>query len=81
MKYLIWALSTIRDALSYNEHSILNGKPLDRIEQELLVLEEIENFEYTKEQFEKFHLDLLELNIQLLPTTEKIIKRLNNKEK
>ena len=75
MKYLTWSIGTIRDALAYNEHNTLNGKALDRIEQELNDLEEIEDTKYTKEQFEKFHLDLLELGVALLPTTEKAIKR------
>ena len=75
MKYLAWALSTISDALAYNEHSSLNGDPLDRIEKELNALEGIEETEYTKKQFEKFHLDLLELGVVLLPTTKKAIKR------
>ena len=72
MKYLIYAITTIRDAIAYNEHVSLIGPALDRIEKELGILEEIE---YTKEQFEKFHSDLLELNVALLPTTEKAIKR------
>ena len=60
MKYLIYTISTIRDALCYNEHSSLNGEALDRIEKELFILEDIEKIKYTKKQFEKFHLDLLE---------------------
>lgn len=74
-KYLIYAITTIRDAIAYNEHNVLNGKALDRIEEELLILEGIEDTEYTKEQFGKFHFELLELNVALLPTTEKAIKR------
>lgn len=75
MKYLIYAISTIRDALSYNEHNTLNGDALDRIEKELGVLEEIEETKYTKEQFEIFHLDLLELHVALLPTTKKAVRK------
>jgi hypothetical protein len=75
MKYFVYAITTIRDAIAYNEHNVLNGKALDRIEEELLVLEDIEETEYTEEQFKKFHLDLLELDVALLPTTEKAIKR------
>jgi hypothetical protein len=75
MKYLIYAITTIRDALAYNEHNILNGKALDRIEEELGILEGIEDTEYTEEQFMKFHLELLELDVALLPTTEKAIRR------
>ena len=78
MKYFIYAITTIRDAIAYNEHSDLNGDALDRIEKELNVLEEIEDKKYTKEQFEKFHLELLELNVALLPTTKKAIKRFEN---
>ena len=75
MKYLVWAISTIRDALSFNEHNMLSGKVLDRIEQELLLLEEVETTEYTKKQFGKFHAELLEMNVTLLPTTEKAIRK------
>lgn len=75
MKYFVYTITTIRDAIAYNEHNVLNGKALDRIEEELNVLEEIKETEYTEEQFKKFHLDLLELDIALLPTTEKAIKR------
>ena len=76
MKYLLWTIATIRDAIAYNEHEVLNGETLDRIEKELGVLEENK---YTKEQFEKFHLDLLELDVALLPTTEKAIRRFGEK--
>ena len=75
MKYLVYAITTIKDAITYNEHNTLNGDVLDRIEKELNILEEIEDIKYTKEQFKKFHLELLELNVALLPTTEKAIKR------
>lgn len=75
IKYLIYTITTIRDAIAYNEHTVINGKALDRIEKELNILEEIEYMEYTKEQFKKFHLDLLELDVALLPTTEKAIRR------
>jgi len=75
MKYLIYAITTIRDAIAYNEHNVLNGKALDRIEKELNILEEIEDTEYTKELFGQFCLDLLELDVALLPTTEKAIRR------
>lgn len=75
MKYLVYAITTIRDALAYNEHTFLNGDALNRIEKELNILEEIEDTKYTKKQFEKFHLDLLKLDVALLPTTKKAIKR------
>jgi hypothetical protein len=67
-------MTTIRDALAYNEHNILNGDALNRIEEELGVIEEEEK-KYTKEQFNKFYSDLLELNVALLPTTKKAIRR------
>ena len=75
MKYFVYAIATIRDVIAYNEHDALNGEVLDRIEKELNILEEIEDTKYTKKQFEKFHLELDELNVALLPTTEKAIKR------
>jgi len=75
MKYLIYAITTIRDAIAYNEHNVLNGKALDRIEEELGILEEMADTEYTKEQFMKFHSELLELDVALLPTTEKEKRR------
>ena len=74
MKYMMWTISTIRDILSYNEHEILVGKPLDRIEKELLIIEE-KKIDYSSDDFEKFFSDLLELGISLLPTTEKAIKK------
>ena len=74
MKYLMYAISTIRDVLVYNEHNLLNGNILNRIEKELGILEDSEHIEYTKEQFQKFHLDLLELGATLLPTSEKAIR-------
>ena len=76
IKYLTWAISTIRDALSFNEYNLLSGKPLDRIEKELGILEGIKENGYTKEQFEIFFSDLLELGVATLPTTEKAIKKL-----
>jgi hypothetical protein len=75
IKYSTWAISTIGDALNYNEHNLLNGSVLDRIAQESAILEEIEETGYTEEQFKKFHLDLLEMGVALLPTTEKAIER------
>lgn len=74
MKYLMYAITTISDALAYNEHDALNGNALDRIEEELGVIEEDET-KYTKEQFMKFHSELLELDVALLPTTKKAIRR------
>jgi len=75
MKNFIYAISTIKDVLSYNDHESLNGAVLDRIEQELSILEEIEDNGYTEEEFEKFYKDLLNLNVTLLPTSEKAIKK------
>jgi len=75
MKNFIYAISTIKDVLRYNDHESLNGAVLDRIEQELSILEEIEDNGYTEEEFEKFYKDLLNLNVTLLPTSEKAIKK------
>jgi len=75
VKYLVYAITTIRDLLAYNEHDTLNGDILDRVEEELGILETIEDTEYTEEQFLKFHLELIEMGVALLPTTKKAIER------
>ncbi len=74
MKYLIWAVSTIRDVIAYNEHEVLAGMPLDRIERELLLIETKEA-DYSKENFMAFHKDLIEMDIPTMPTTAKAIRR------
>jgi len=82
MKYIIWTMKIIRDALAYNEHKTLNGDALDRIEEELNVLEEIEETEYTKEQFVKFHADLLELDTEnLIIEKDQQLRELQSKNK
>ncbi len=75
MRYLIYTIATIKDVIAYNEHNTLNGEVLDRIEKELGILEGIKETKYTKKQFERFHIDLLELKVSTLPTTEKAIRK------
>jgi hypothetical protein len=80
MKYVVWAIATMRDVLNYNEHSLLTGDVLDRIEGELALLEDIEDTEYTAEQYDQFNKDLIDLNMSLLPNTNKIIKEIEQSE-
>ena len=74
MKYLMWAVTTIRDIIAYNEHEVLVGMPLDRIERELILIETKEA-EYSKKNFMEFHKDMVDMGITSLPTTEKAIRR------
>ena len=74
MKYIMYTLSAMRDIISYNEHALLIGDPLNRIEKELSIIEEKET-NYSKKDFQKFHMDILNLEIALLPTTNKTINK------
>jgi len=74
MKYIIWTISTIGDIFSYNEHELLVGNALDRIEKELFLIEEKE-INYSKNDFNIFHSDMIEMGIAILPTTEKAIRK------
>lgn len=80
LEYVAYAVGTIRDVINYNKHKSLVGDVLKRIEKELVLLEEIEEEDYTEENYKKFHMDLLNLGMALLPTTEKIVHTLETKD-
>jgi len=80
IKNVVYAVSTIRDVINYNKHKSLIGDVLKRIEKELALIEEIEEADYTEENGKKFHMDLLNMGVSLLPTTEKIIHQLEMKD-
>ena len=80
LKYVAYAVGTIRDVINYNKHKSLIGDVLKRIEKELALIEEIEEADYTEENGKKFHMDLLNMGVSLLPTTEKIIHQLEMKD-
>ena len=80
---LINTIVTIRDLLNYNKHKLMVGDVLNRVEKELSIIENKKE-NYSEEDYDKFHVDLLNLNMALFPTTNKIIKQIeinNNKEK
>ncbi len=66
-----WLLSTIRDLLTYNEYKIIDLKLIENC------LNQYENSEpFTKEEFSKIHMLLVESGLTLLPTSNKIIEAL-----
>ncbi len=73
-KYLGWFIATIRDILAYNEYNKID---LDMI---LKCFDEVENnIPFTKEAYDKVHKILLDSGLSLLPTTDKIIAKLEGK--
>ena len=75
MKYILWTISTIRDIFDYNEHDLLNGRVIDRISKELLIIEEKET-KYDKDDVELFFNDIISFdNITTLPNSKKAIEK------
>ena len=72
MKYIIYAISTIRDVINYNYFEDITEDVLDRIEKELAFIEDCEDTPYTEEMCKTFHMDLLNLNVHLLPTIDRL---------
>ena len=69
LKHSQWFIATLRDVFAYNEYNIID---LVLIEKCLSMYEDCECF--TKEDYGKIHLELLESGLALLPTTDKAIK-------
>ena len=70
-KYLGWFIATIRDTLAYNEYDKID---LDMISK---CFDEVEDAEpFTKEAYEKIHARIDASGLSLLPTTDKIIDKL-----
>ena len=80
-KYLLYAISTIRDVFNYNYHKDLTEDVINRIEKELALIEDIEDNPYTSETYYQFSKDLLNLNMSLLPNSQKVIDEIKKKPK
>ena len=52
-KYLMWAISTVRDVFLYNDFKQLTKEVIKRIEKEMSLVEDAEDTPYTKEMFLK----------------------------
>ena len=67
---LEWFVSTMVDVFRYNEYSII---PLDLVEKWLMAAESADTF--TKETYQKIHLEIIEAGLVTLPTSNKAIQR------
>ena len=68
---LEWFISTLSDVFDYNEFSII---PLDLIQKWLgLVVVKSQDI-FTKEMYQKIHLEILESGLVTLPTSNKAIQ-------
>jgi hypothetical protein len=74
-KNLLWFIGTLRDVFSYNEYSIIN---LDLILECLKTVEDCDCF--TKEEYSKIEVSLIESGLALLPTTNKAIRALKGEK-
>jgi len=71
-KYLSWFVSTVRDVFSYNYAETITEEQLNLIKIGIeTICEKQENCD--KDSFEKYHLQLIESGLSLLPTTQKAI--------
>ena len=67
---LRWFVSTLADVFNYNEFSII---PLDLVQKWLTVVELAEPF--TKDMYQKIHLEIIEAGLVTLPTSNKAIQK------
>jgi len=71
-KYLSWFVSTLKDVFSYNYAENITEAQLDLLKKGIeIIYEKKENCD--KDSFEKYHLQLVESGLSLLPTTQKAI--------
>ena len=68
---LLWFVSSLSDVFDYNEHSKI---PLLMIQAWLNTVIVKDNF--TKDDFQKIHMEIIELGLVTLPTTKKAIEAL-----
>lgn len=69
VEVLGWFISTLADVFNYNEFSII---PLDLIQKWLEDVESVSTF--TKEMYQKIHLEIIEAGLVTLPTSNKAIQ-------
>lgn len=70
-KYLLWFIGTINDIFAYNYLSSMTKEQFNLIKIGIEIIYKQEKC--NKDSFEKYHLQLVESEITLLPTSQKVI--------